>query len=120
MAFTGSATVVQISDRKIRITGLSLAAAASGTIALHGHAAGPGVILPAGFSPLPYTNSEGASISLQASIQVTWEPEAVGTATAIPVACVKTGIDALDFLATLTNTHGSTATPELEIIVEWH
>lgn len=117
MAFTGSATIVQISDRKLRITGLSLVAGASGTIGLDG---GTGEVdLPVGFQPQPYTNSEGASISLQSSIQVSFVP-AAAVATAIPVEVVKTGTNNSDFLATLTNNHGSTTSPALEIFVEWH
>lgn len=119
MAFTGTPVVVQVSDRKVRITGLSLVAAAAGTIALFGHAAGPGVILPEGFAPSPYTQSEGASISLQDSIQVSYVPDAA-VATAIPLECVKTGTTAADFLATLTNNHASTTSPRIEIYVEWH
>lgn len=119
MAFTGVAVVVQVSDRKVRITGLSLVAAAAGTIALFGHAAGPGVILPEGFKPDPYTNSEGATISLQDSIQVSMIPDAA-VATAIPIEVVKSGTDAADFLATLTNNHASTTSPRVEIYVEWH
>jgi hypothetical protein len=120
MAFTGSATVTQISDRKCLITGLSLAAGATGTISL---AAGAGaVLLPAGFQPKPYNNGapgSAAGITLQESIQCTTNPNSA-VATAIPVEVVKTGNDNVDFLLSLTNNHGSIASPNLEIWVEWH
>lgn len=120
MAFTGTATIVQITDRELRITGLSLAAGASGTIGLDGKTVAPDVRLPAGFQPQVYVGPSGAQVALSDSIDVTNKPAATGTATAIPVSTVKTGTDDTDWVATLTNTHGSTATPALEIYVKFH
>ena len=119
MAFTGSATVKQVSDRKVRITGLSLASAASGTIGLAQSTGSPGVALPASFKPQHYTY-EGVNVPFADAIEVSLVNAATGVATAIPVSVVKTGTTTLDFLATLTNTHGSLATPNLEIWVEFH
>lgn len=127
MSFTGTPVVKQISDGIVRITagegGLSLAAGASGVIVLHGAVAPPvgAVILPISFQPHPYefSNIPGL-VTLQDSIDVTNQPAAVATATAIPVATVKTGTTPADFAITLTNTHGATATPNLEIYVKFH
>lgn len=114
MAFTGTATVVQVSERKFRITGLSLAATVSGTIGLSTSTLSPGVALP----KVPWSPYQ--SVTLQDAVQCTTAPAATGTATAIPVAVVKSGTTLADFLITLTNTHATVATPNLEIIVEFH
>ena len=120
MAFTGTPVVRQITDREVRITGLSLAAGAAGTIGLDQNTGSPGVRLGVQFSPAPYTGPDGNIVHLQDSIDVTAQPDALGTAVAIPIAIVKTGTKNTDFLATITNTHASTATPELEIYVHFH
>lgn len=120
MAFTGTATVVQVSDSIIRITGLSLVAGASGTIGLFGATGStPGVTLPASFQAKHYSYL-GNDVPFAASLAVTALPAAVGVATAIPTAVVKTGTTVADFRATITNTHGSLATPALEIEVKFH
>ncbi len=120
MAFTGSAVVKQVSDRIVRITGLSLAAGASGTIGLSGATgSAPGVTLPESFQTKHYTYL-GSNVPFADAIEVTALPAAVGVATAIPTAVVKTGTTAADFRATVTNTHGSLATPNLEIMLKFH
>lgn len=119
MAFTGTAVVTQISDALVRITGLSLAAGAAGTIALFPNAGTPGVRLPQAFKPVPYTYDE-ATVGLSDTIEVFAQAAAVGVATAIPVAIVKSGSSVAAFTATITNTHGSLATPNLEIYVRYH
>jgi hypothetical protein len=120
MAFTGTAVVKQISDRIVRITGVSLVAAASGTIGLFGATGtAPGVTLPEAFKTLHYSYA-GVNVPFVDAIEVTAQPAAVGTATAIPVAVVKTGSTLADFRATITNTHGSIATALLEIVVKFH
>ncbi len=119
MAFTGTAVVQQISDNLVRITGLSLAAGASGTIGLFGNSGTPGVRLPNSFNPAPYV-AENAQVPLAASLDVSVAPAAVGVATAIPYAVVKAGTGEADFVATVTNTHGSLASPNLEIYVRFH
>lgn|SRR5512142_35811 len=128
MAFTGTPVVKQVSDGIVRITGgeggLSLAAGASGVIVLHGAVTPPpgAIILPVSFQPHTYefSNIPGGLVTLQDSIDVSNQPAAPGTATAIPVATVKTGTTPADFAITLTNTHGATATPNLEIYVKFH
>jgi len=116
MAFTGVATIKQIADDIVRITGLSLAHGASGTISLSGGAGA--VLLPAAFQPEPY-GYEGATVSLQDSIDVTTTP-ATAVATAIPIQVAKSGTTLEDFLVTLTNNHGATDSPGLEIYVKFH
>lgn len=120
MAFTGTPVVVQISDRECRITGVTLAAGASGVIGLAAKTAAAEVPLPAGFIPGEYVGPSGHTVTLIESIDVTAKPAATGTAVAIPVSVVKTGVDPQNWIATLTNTHASTATPSLEIYVKFH
>ena len=120
MAFTGTATVKQISDRLVRITGLSLTAGAAGTIGLNGATGtAPGVELPATFKTEHYAFL-GSNVPFQDSIEVTAAPAAVGVATAVPIAIVKTGTSIADFRATITNTHATLATPNLEIMARFH
>lgn len=120
MAFTGTPVVTQISDRIVSIQGLSLDAGASGTIGLAAFSGTtPGVTLPEAFKPTEYKYI-GDSISLAEAIEVTALPAAVGVATAIPVAVVKTGNDPAAWRATITNTHATLATPLLEIMVKYH
>jgi hypothetical protein len=120
MAFTGTPVISQVSDRMVRITGLSLAAAAAGTIGLFGATGStPDVRLPEPFKPEHY-KFNGSDVPLADSIEVTAQPAATGTATAIPIAIVKTGTTDADFRATITNTHATTTTPELEIYVQFH
>lgn len=118
MAFTGTATVKQISDRQVRITGLSLDTSASGTIGLFG-ATGttPGVTLPQAFQPqvYDYLNS-GVSLADSISCSVNFVNTA-GTTT--PVAVAKTGTTVADFRITLTNPIATTGSG-LEIYVRFH
>jgi hypothetical protein len=119
MAFTGTAVVTSVSDREVVITGLSLVSAAEGTIGLFSNSGTPGVRLPASFEAAVYAFL-GTTVPLSASIEVTTQPAATGVATAIPVSVVKSGTTPADWLATLTNTHGSLTTPNLEIRVKFH
>lgn len=120
MAFTGIATIKQISDREVRITGLSLASGASGTIGLAPATGGaPDVKLPAAFQPEPYAYGS-ATVQLQDSLEIVAAVAAIGVATAVPIAVVKTGTTPGDFRGTLTNTSGSLASPNLEIYVKFH
>lgn len=122
MAFTGTPVVEVISESIVRITGVSLAGAASGTIALSTHAAGPDVRLPAIFQPKEYTGPDGSHIGLVAAIDVSVKNAATGIATPVPIAVVKTetGVDTTTWLATVTNLTSSTASPNLEIYVKYH
>jgi hypothetical protein len=121
MAFTGSAVITQVSDRKVVIHGVSLAALAVGTINLWDIAAdvpAGHVNLPQGFNPQPYGRPDG-DVFLPQSIQITVVPVSA-VATAIPIEITKTGNSSPDFIASLTNNHGSINSPALEIWIEWH
>jgi len=119
MAFTGTAVVKQVSDSEVRITGLSLAAGAGGTIALHGFSGTPGVRLPASFDPEIYKGPDGTDVALSDMIDVTIKLAAATPTPLFGTAVVKTGAGPLHWEATITNTDGSTATPALEIYVKF-
>lgn len=110
MAFTGVAVVTQITDGLCRITGLSLAPAAVGTIGLFG--SGAGVELPDGFNPKPYDG-----IDLAESVQFSAVPAAANPAGVAPA--LQVGKTASPFLITLTN-NGAAATAALEMWVRFH
>ncbi len=112
MAFTGSATVKKVSDRIYRITGLSLAGAASGTISLSG---GTGDVK----LPETPTWNKYDEVGLDDSIDVTSQP-VTGVATRVPVTTVKTGDGPTDWLCTMTNGTGGTASGNLEIYLKFH
>lgn len=120
MAFTGTAVVTQVSDRKIRITGLSLAGSAVGTISLSG---GTGeVLMPGGFQPVPYSlpgASGPVTVALQDSVEVNLVP-VTSITTLVPIEVVKTGTTPVDFLITLTNTTSATTSALQEIYIEFH
>lgn len=118
MAFTGTATIVQVSDSIVRITGLSLAGAASGIIGLADHTgAAVDVALPDGFNPQPYVHN-GATINLNDMLDVSTNP-ATSLADSRPPAIVKTGTTTAAWRATLSNAFAS-ATTGLEIYVKIH
>ncbi len=127
MAFTGVATVKRISDRMWRITGVSLAADASGTI---------GLIAPVGPDPdiilggdatacptwQPYrSNGLGGIVSLQDSIQVDINV-VTDVGAAVPLSVVKSGTTTEDFLITIHNDNAALGQDSggLEIYVEYH
>jgi hypothetical protein len=118
MAFTGQATIVKVSDRKFRITGLSLAGDASGTIGFSDKDVAPEVELDAP-EWKPYRNGENALISLQDSVECRTQPVTDVTA-AVPISVVKTGTDHGDFVITLHNDTAATVSAGLEIYVEFH
>ncbi|MGC2775548.1 MAG: hypothetical protein WA418_07900 [Bradyrhizobium sp.] len=120
MAFTGTPTVVQVSDRRVRITGLTLVASAVGTIGLTG-ATGtpPDVTLPATFHAFVYSYG-GVTVPLQSSIEVTVNPDEAGLIqTNLPLSQVKSGTTEADFRITLTNTNTGATTQGLEIYVDF-
>lgn len=118
MAFTGSPVIEQVSDAIVRITGVSLAANTSGTIALAGHTgATPDIVLPVAFKTVHYTYG-GVSVSFQAAIDVDVKQTA-GIGDAIPIAVAKTGTTTADFRATLSNAFASISA-DLEIYVKFH
>jgi hypothetical protein len=119
MAFTGTPTIVQISDRLVRVTGLSLAAGAAGVFGLSESTVSGAVKMPAAFKPANY-QAEGHTVTLQDSVQCAFQNAATGVATAIPLAVVKSGSTDEDFAITVTNTHGSLASPAQEFMISFH
>lgn len=117
MAFTGTATIVQVTDKRLRITGLSLAGGATGTIGLFGNSGTPGVRLPETFQPAPY-DYNGATVTLADSVKCEAIPAAT-TSDFEPVGVTKSGTTDADFLITLGNGFAS-VTPGLEIYIEFH
>lgn len=118
MAFTGTAVIKQIKDNMVRVTGLSLAGSAAGTIGLDGHTgSAPGVRLPAAFNPQPYGYGN-ATVTLQDSIKCDVIPVS-GAVEVAPAGVVKTGTTAADFLITITNTDASVS-PSLEFYIMFH
>jgi hypothetical protein len=110
MAFTGTGLVEEVSDSVVRVTGVSLAPGAVGTISLHGglipfHGLVPDIRLPAEFQPADY-----ASVTLQASIQVWFNLVFNGGADfVIPISLAKSGTTPRDFLIAVANMTGTGA-----------
>ena len=120
MAFTGSAVIQQISDRTVRVTGVSLAAGASGILGLFGGTVVGAVALPDSFNPQPYVYQPTANtVSLQESIRVTMNPVTDVSNFGIPIRVVKTGTTHTDFAITLTNDAAAVASGDLEIYVNF-
>ena len=115
MAFTGVAVVQQISDQKVRITGLSLAGAAVGTIGLFGDV-GADVQLPDAFNPEPY-QAFGALVGLDDSLEVSFWRAAAAGGGASTIFVTKGGVP---FRITMTNADAQNATSEVEIYVAFH
>jgi hypothetical protein len=119
MAFTGTAVVKQIKDNMVRITGLSLASNASGTIGLAGHTgSAPGVTLPASFNPQPYGYG-GATVQLADSVKCDVVCAVASASTVAPQGVTKTGTTAADFLITIQNTQASIS-GALEFYITFH
>lgn len=118
MAFTGVAVIQQISDKKFRITGLSLAGDASGTIGLAGKTVPAEVSLEA-----PewgnYVNAKGDKVTLVAAVECRLNVTTDVT-TPVPISVAKTGAGVDDFAITLHNDTAATASGTLEIYVEFH
>lgn len=117
MAFTGVAVIKQIADGEVRITGLSLAGGASGTISLN---VGAGdVKTPAGVQFQEYVAND-ATVGAQDAIDVSVKPADAGAPSSVGVSVVKTGDTAAAFLATLKNQNAASSTANLEIYVKIH
>ena len=108
MAFTGTATVKKVADDLTRITGLSLAGAASGTIGL----SGTGDVK---IQDQPDWEALG-DVTLQDAIQVTINGLTVAP---VSVTAQKSGTDQTDFLITFTNRNSEVASGGLEIYVRF-
>lgn len=119
MAFTGAAVVTRVSDRVVRITGVSLAGDASGVLGF------PNETVPAevswGAFPdwLPRALANGTALTLADLIEcrITIVTDVT---TPVPISVVKSGTTQLDFKITLHNDTAATAGPDMEIWVEYH
>jgi len=123
MAFTGSPVVKKVRDNCYRITGVSLAAGASGTIGFSDKsvAAEVGMHCP-DWKAYHLAEQDGGAVSLQDAVKVDVEAAGVVAVVAVPIAIVKTGTTHLDFVITLTNPTtggGAVASDALEIYVTW-
>ncbi len=112
MAFTGTPVVTKITDGLFRITGVSLAASAAGTIGF-----------APGSSEAEITAPEWApqgDVTLQDAVSLLINPVGAGASTAVPCRVVKTGTTQANFVATITNNDGAAATANLEIYVRFN
>lgn len=115
MAFTGSATFVQVTDNLVRCTGLSLANGASGTLSFQG---GTGDFKwPAQMSGSAYAGPGGA-VTLQDAIEI-WQNPITNIAVNPSIRIVKTGTTQTDFLATFTN-DSAAGSATMEIYIRFH
>jgi hypothetical protein len=115
MAWTGAATVEQINDRVVRISGtLSLAGAASGTIGFPGETVPADVELPELPNWTPRLDASLADL-IEARMTITTDVTA-----GVPISVTKGGTDQTDFKLTFHNDTAATASGELEIWIEIH
>ena len=118
MAFTGTPVIQKISESKFRITGVSLAAAATGTIGLTQHPSAEVQLEAPQWDRYQTPGLQGGQVEVDAAVEVRITyVDAAGTTTE-PVTVTKTGDSPVDFLATLTN-RDAAASGELEIYVEF-
>ncbi len=117
MAFTGTAAITQLSDKKVLITGLSLAASAAGTISLQ---AGAGEQKPAAsFDFNPWKYLAGSAITREQGIRVSAVKAAATPVAASSISIVYSGADTdAAALWTLTNTDAANASGALKIYLE--
>lgn len=117
MAFGGAATIQQVSDKIFRVTGLTLAGGASGTLSLPG---GAGDVKLTGDSAKwgAYKLQGAIAVGLQDAVQVAINHSA-DVATAIAYTITKAGTTNADFLITLKNAT-ATAGPAMEIYITYH
>lgn len=118
MAFTGTPVLVQVSDNLFRITGVTLAADATGTIGFSDKSTPAEVSLEAP-TWQPYHNSDNVAVSLQDAIQVT-VGVTTDVTTPVPISVVKTGTGHLHFQIAVHNDTAGTVSPGLEIYVRFH
>jgi len=111
MAFTGAAVFQKLADNLVRVTGLSLAAAAAGTISLF-EGAGE-VKLPDNFNISPYSD-----VDLAEAVEVSLTPT-TSVVNGQKVRVNKT-LPAGALLVTLTNDDAANASPGLEIYLRFH
>ena len=118
MAFTGTPVLKKVSDKMYRITGVSLAGDASGTIGFDDKTSAAEVSIPAP-TWQPYKTAGGNSVSLQDAVKVSINP-VTDVTTPVPISVVKSGTTHADFAITLHNDTAATTGPEMEIYVQFH
>lgn len=116
MAFGGSPVIQKVTDNLWRLTGVTLAGAASGTIGFSDKTVAPEVAIVA---PNWQPYELDGQVSLQDAIKVTVGAADDDVVTAIPISVIKSGTTHADFLATLHNDTAATLSPDLEIYIEW-
>lgn len=119
MAFTGAATVTQLADDIVLITGLSLAAGpTSGTISL---SAGTGDVKTAASFKIQDRKYPGNATALtrQQLLRVWADKQATAPAAASAVVCINSGADTdAGWLCTVTNIDAGNASGALNIYVQ--
>lgn len=111
MAFTGAPVFQKVSDRVMRVTGLSLAAGAAGVFGLNGDA-GAEIELPADYKPVAY-----ADVDLAESVEVAVHKAATSAAALDLIVAKAPGPP---FRVTVTNDDGVNATGALEFYFRFH
>ena len=109
MAFSGTAVFQKVSDSLVRVTGLSLAASAVGTISLF-EGAGE-VKLPDDFNIAPYSD-----VDLEEAVEVSY----VRVSTISFADLIRVFKAPAPLLITFTNDDGVNATPNIEIYIRFH
>jgi hypothetical protein len=124
MAFTGTPVVKRVEDQLARITGLSIAAGATGTISL---AVGAGEVkLPASLQWAPYAGQDAGDgkVDLEESVQVSYVfvTDTGGTDASDRIAVTKTGgADPATFLITFQSfSTDEDVSGQMEIWVRFH
>jgi hypothetical protein len=121
MAFTGTPVFEQISDRCVRLTGVSLAASTTGSVGLFGTTVPGAIALPDAFNPKAYDYGSNL-VSLGESIRATVNATGItpSPATAVPVRVNKAGgTPPHTFAVTFINDDSAAATAGLEIYIEF-
>jgi hypothetical protein len=115
MAFTGVAVVQDVNNRCVRITGVSLAAAATGTIGFSDKTVASDVSM--GLLPDWQPTEYNGLVSLQDRIRVTINI-VTDVTVAVPISVVKAGTTHLDFEISLHNDSAADAGADMEIYIE--
>lgn len=118
MAFVGVATITQINDRLVRITGVTLAADSAGTIGLFGFVGPVDITLPAAFHVSAFSYA-GNPVSLQDAIAVRITLISANAVSNLEPSVLKSGTTVADFLVSVNNTDLALGTQSLEIEISF-
>jgi hypothetical protein len=117
MPFTGTPSILQLSEREVVIHGLSLASDASGRIGLFRSTLNPEVRLPQAFVAEPY-HYQGGIIRLSDAVQIDFTLGLTpGGFTNLMPSVQTSGTTPEDFEVTITNTNTGEPTQPLTIRV---